>query len=103
MESGRASNARFRCRLEGSSGRQALRQRVQGRMGAFHPPRLRRHAVQMEPAGGREGAATGRLRPEILALAALGRRSQAEGVDRGMNAPEKLTTRVKLPSADGKL
>ena len=86
-------------------GQSGLRQRVQGRVGALHPPRRRGRAVPLEPARGRQGRAARRARPAELGGAALGRRAGAGRLRRwrasGFHAPTArcTSTRCAAPRA----
>src|SRR5664279_6319325 len=72
-------------------------------MGNVHPPRLRGRAVQIYPAGRRQGRAARRMRVAKLARAALDRRCPNQDVRRGiMNKPVLPVSsyQLKLPTAD---
>src|SRR5690606_16526115 len=92
-----AAADRLRRRMAGSARQRRVRQCVQGAVGVVHPPRGRGRAVPVEPARRRQGRATGRSRPAIVARAALGRPRRAAGLT------EAAMPTLTLPATDGAL
>ena len=77
---GRAADDRLLRHLAARSGESHVRQRVQGRVGAFPAPRRRRRPFPLESARRRERRAARRARPAELARAALRRCAGAVGL-----------------------
>src|SRR5262249_13307879 len=107
LEPRREACARLLCRLAEVAGQRCLRQRLQGTVGAVHPPRLRGRALQAWGAGGCQGRAARRMCAAELARAALDRRWADQGLRRreAMNKPvlPASSHQLKLPKADGSL
>ncbi len=85
LESRRQTVAQVHGTLAASARHGGLRQRLQDAVGDVHPPSLRRHPVQVEPARGRQGRPAGRMRTRIVAATTLDRCTWLAGLAGDLN------------------